>query len=67
MKWNNLIFSIITENNTIQANDCVGGKKTENEVQDHNFMSLRDVLNHSQIVVPEIPQYENLTLYPDVK
>ena len=32
---------MITENNTIQASDCVGGKKTENKVQDHDFMSLR--------------------------
>ena len=55
------------ENNVVRAKDCVGAKKTENEVQEHNFMSLRDAFNQSQIIVPEIPQYDDLLLYPNVK
>jgi len=60
-------YTLNRENKSFYADDCISGKQTEVEVQDHDYMSLRNVLNTSQMILPEIPQYENLTLYPDVK
>lgn len=52
---------------TVIGKDCINGKRLENEpTKQLDMMSLRRILNESQQLVANIPQYEELLLYPNV-
>ena len=48
------------------AKDCVGGKYVDDFEEVLDMMSMRRLMNKTEKVVSEVPQYEDLVLFPNV-